>query len=800
MAIDKIFVKDISAIAITGKDAWNRPSPQPINVSVSLNTDFHEASVTDNLKYSINYAVLTRKISDYLRSHEHKNFKSLGNIAEAVSAIALDEKNGGGETAEVVVNSPKSEIRAESVEYRLVRSKSSNEAQSSSDVYKINKLRLLAIIGVFTFERLQKQIVDLDLAFKIAKDDPSLDFHTITADIVNFVETSNFKTVEALVFKIGQLAFQKYGKFGIESLDVTVAKPNAFSHVEGVGVSSTMKASNFANLPPIVVGSGDEADSSQKQFNMPVESDGVENYNGPHTAFIAVGSNTGDQVANISKALDLLKRYNIEVESTSSLYVSKPMYHLEQPDFINGVVKVKFSDHSPAQLLKFLKEIEYVHMSREKEFDNGPRSIDLDIVVYDNVVINTEDLTIPHKSVLERTFVLQPLCELVPPDQTHPISAETFHSHLEQLLGNSPDQSVQEDSKLLQIVPVAKRDPKSNILKFDQIDFQSPTLVMGILNMTPDSFSDGGKFLGQKLEQLVEEAAQMARNGAQIIDIGGVSTRPGSVEPSEEEELERVLPLVKAIRASGDAELAQCLISVDTYRATVAEQCLEAGADIINDISMGLYDERIFDVVAKYGCPYIMNHTRGTSQTMSKLTKYEANENDDIVEFVVDPTNVDKKDVSPTTPHLNNMLNGVSRELSVQILKSFKHGVRKWQIILDPGVGFAKNMEQNIAIVRNASIFKQYSIQVNQRVKDSPDLADSKYLSFNGMSVLVGTSRKRFLGTITGKTENATDRMMATAATVTSCIEQHVDIVRVHDVPQMKDVVLTSDAIYKNLY
>lgn len=121
------------------------------------------------------------------------------------------------------------------------------------------------------------------------------------------------------------------------------------------------------------------------------------------------------------------------------------------------------------------------------------------------------------------------------------------------------------------------------------------------------------------------------------MDIGGVSTRPGSVEPSVQEELDRLLPVVRAIRESSNNALSQCVISIDTYRAKIAEECLLAGADVINDISMGLYDDCMFDVVAKYGCPYIMNHTRGTPQTMSKLTTYESNTNEDIIEYLTDP-------------------------------------------------------------------------------------------------------------------------------------------------------------------
>lgn len=784
---DTVFTKDISCTAITGKDAWNRPTPQPITISLSFNTDFHKASELDNLKYSINYAVITRNVTEFMKSNEHLNFKSLGNIAQAISDIGLDQSRGGGSIVDVTIKSLKSEIRAESVEYKINRNTLGQPVPL--DIFQVNKLRLLTIIGVFTFERLQKQIVDVDLQFKIAPNS-NLYFHQIIADIVSYVESSNFKTVEALVSKIGQLTFQKYD--GVAEVVATVTKPNAFSHVEGVGVSSTMVKDNFKDMEPVKF--ENTIAQTNRAFNLPVKNEETEDYTGYHTAFIAFGSNTGNQVENITNSFELLQKYGITIEATSSLYISKPMYYLDQPDFFNGVIKVNFQNISPFQLLKILKDIEYKHLERKKDFDNGPRSIDLDIILYDDLQLNTENLIIPHKSMLERTFVLQPLCEVLPPDYIHPISAESLHSHLQQLINDKPQETVQESSDLLQFIPVSRLPVKDNILKFDQINHKSPTLIMGILNMTPDSFSDGGKHFGKELDNIVKQAEKLVSEGATIIDIGGVSTRPGSVEPTEEEELERVIPLIRAIRQSLNPDLLKVLISVDTYRSNVAEQSLLVGADIINDISMGKYDEKIFDVVAKYGCPYIMNHTRGSPKTMSKLTNYESNTNDDIIEYIIDPKlGHQELDLSP---EIKNLLNGISRELSLQMFKAMAKGVKKWQIILDPGIGFAKNLNQNLAVIRNASFFKKYSIQINERVDDVT--IKHKYLSFNGACVLVGTSRKKFLGTLTGN-EVPLDRVFGTGATVSACIEQNTDIVRVHDVKEMKDVVCISDAIYKNV-
>ena len=136
---DTVFTKEISCTAITGKDAWNRPTPQPITISLSFNTDFHKASELDNLKYSINYAVITRNVTEFMKSNEHLNFKSLGNIAQAISDIGLDQSRGGGSIVDVTIKSLKSEIRAESVEYKINRN--ILDQPIPLDIFQVNKLR-----------------------------------------------------------------------------------------------------------------------------------------------------------------------------------------------------------------------------------------------------------------------------------------------------------------------------------------------------------------------------------------------------------------------------------------------------------------------------------------------------------------------------------------------------------------------------------------------------------------------------------------------------------------------------------
>lgn len=762
---DKVFIQELAVTAVTGRDAWSKPSPQPITVSVGLQTDFHQASVTDNLKYSLNYAVISRNILEYMKLQEHRNFGSLGKIAEDVAEVVLDPKKHGGEHAEVVVKSTKSEIRANSIEYAIVRQRDATALVD--DHIKVNGLRLLTIIGVFTFEREQRQIVDIDIDMLVEPQNET-SVHQVVDDVVRYVENSNFKTVEALVNKIGQLVFQSHGS-GVRQVSVKVTKPNAITFTEGVGVVSDMTAVSFANVEPITFKEG----ALVLPFDLPTSSEEAASANTTHVAYIAFGSNEGDQLENINTALQLLEQHGVHVEATSLLYLSKPMYHKEQADFYNGVVKTT-TRHSPHELLKVLKQVEYQHLQRVKEFDNGPRSIDLDIVLYDEISINTADLTIPHKSMLERTFVLQPLCEVLDPEYVHPVLAEPVHDHLKQLWQAQPGSDLQESAALLVVVPVGR---SGRNLEFDMQQNTHRTLIMGILNTTPDSFSDGGQNYQLLDQEVQQKVLQLVEDGADIIDIGGVSTRPGSEAPSVEEEIQRVVPVVRAIRQSTNPKVAQVLLSIDTFRAQVAERSLKAGADIINDVSMGLQDSDIFDVVARFGCPYIASHTRGTFSNMNKHTIYESNTNEDIVEF----------SAVEGSQETANLVSSVGRELAAQITKAFAHGVRKWQIIADPGIGFAKTGRQNLALLSHTRSLRSYAVA---------NRAAGTFFTFSSVPVLIGASRKRFLGALVDQPV-AANRVFATGATVSAAIEQGTSMVRVHDVAHMHDVARVADAIYK---
>jgi len=264
------------------------------------------------------------------------------------------------------------------------------------------------------------------------------------------------------------------------------------------------------------------------------------------------------------------------------------------------------------------------------------------------------------------------------------------------------------------------------------------TLVMGVLNVTPDSFSDGGKY--DQPELAIERALAMELAGANLLDVGGESTRPGSEDTSASEELDRILPVLEGLRGR-----LKIPVSVDTRRSTIAELAIRAGAQIINDVSGLRNDARVAEVAAKYGVPLVLMHMRGEPGTMQR------------------------------GPFARDVMRDVARGLRESIAKARKAGVAKSQIILDPGIGFGKSYAQNYELLQ-----------------ELPQLAGLGY------PLLVGTSRKGFLGATLahdGKPAPPEERIWGTAATVTASILRGAHIVRVHDVTEMLQVARVADCV-----
>jgi dihydropteroate synthase len=269
------------------------------------------------------------------------------------------------------------------------------------------------------------------------------------------------------------------------------------------------------------------------------------------------------------------------------------------------------------------------------------------------------------------------------------------------------------------------------------------TYLMGVLNVTPDSFSDGGQF--NTLETALAQAHALAEAGADILDVGGQSTRPQAELISLDEELDRIMPVLQGLYAgtSGYPPLS-IPISVDTNRAAVAQAAIAAGAEVVNDISGGTFDPEMLPTVAKLGVPIVLMHIRGTPKTMQQLAHYD------------------------------DLMAELHRFLKQQVKQAIACGIDPDLIALDPGIGFAKTYDHNLEILRKL-----------------PQLRTM------GCPILIGTSRKRFIGHILNQPDPQ-QRVWGTAATCCAAIAGGADILRVHDVKEMRDVCRVADAIWRH--
>ena len=263
------------------------------------------------------------------------------------------------------------------------------------------------------------------------------------------------------------------------------------------------------------------------------------------------------------------------------------------------------------------------------------------------------------------------------------------------------------------------------------------TSIMGIINLTPDSFSDGGDM--HSMEKVLNQVKLFVSNGADVIDLGAQSTRPGAIEIGSKKEIKRLIPYLKKIRS----EFPEILISIDTFNSEVAYEALLNGANWINDVSGGRRDKEILDVVSEFSCPYVITHSRGNSQNMNKMSNY------------------------------NNLLKDIIVSLDSLTKKALKRNIQPDKIIWDPGIGFSKNTNQNIEILRNLDLFKNYNFPI-----------------------LIGASRKRFIGDILNEV-NPKYRDIGTLAISCLCSQLNIHLVRVHNVGINFQVLKVADKIYR---
>lgn len=325
----------------------------------------------------------------------------------------------------------------------------------------------------------------------------------------------------------------------------------------------------------------------------------------------------------------------------------------------------------------------------------------------------------------------------------------TFELHLKKLLAkeesNADGPSTRKSSMSTQVQLSSSLPPLS------PLDPNRKTQIMSIVNVTPDSFSDGGVNNTTDMTSLKATITTHLKDGAKIIDIGGQTSKPGAISITAEEEISRILPAIKVIKEITAAnEDYSCAISIDTYRADVAKTAIEAGAHMINDISAGLLDPDMLPMIAKLGCTYIMMHMRGNPSTMTN---------------------------AENTTYNGDLVQIIGSELLSRVQAAEAAGIRRWRMILDPGIGFAKTKDQNVELLRRFG-----------ELRDSPGL--------QGIPWVVGTSRKGFIGKTTG-VEEARERVLGTAVTMVAAIQGGADVIRVHDVKEMVEVQKMADALYR---
>ncbi|KAL5639783.1 hypothetical protein ACGC1H_006382 [Rhizoctonia solani] len=741
---DLIIVDGLSIHTTLGASHWPRPGVeqklQPLVLAITVPLSLAQSGTVDNLDESVSYGSIC-KVAEACASQKGK-FSSVESLSTGLAEACFGAFKSIHEV-QSVIEKRRALLHAKGAGVKSVRLREGTETQT----YFVRELELSTIIGLHPWERVDKQLVRINLEWTLAPTTTlpltGFDFRNLVAQVSDFTLASSYQTVESLAAAIAQVVLQA-GQH-IDEITVRVGKPSALMMADTAAVQITRNLSDFGLSGPAL--------GHALEYTLP---------EGQHVAILALGSNMGDRFVNIERGLRALEKEGIKIVDTSYLYETKAMYHEDQASFVNGVCAISTS-LSPTDLIALLKRVES-EVGRTPTFRNGPRVVDLDILFYDDISVNIIEgefpLQIPHPRIQEREFVLRPLCDIIPV-YTHPSEQKSVRGLLAAL---SPAE--QPMHRVMPLIPTAHPNASAKTQHPYWI-WGSKTYLMATLNTTPDSFSDGGDNLHTPDTPETSPALQYVRTslseGADILDIGGYSTRPGAAPVSPEAEIARVVPVVQAIREDG----IQVPISVDTFRGDVARAALLAGANWINDIRAGRGDypnspfpqpESMFAVAHEFGCSIVLMHSR--EQTI-----------DD-------------------TYYTSGTLDGVRQELGARVAAALESGIRRWNIIADPGYGFSKSVSGNLELVRNL-----------KRLVDPVEAGRA----LGNLPILAGTSRKSYLGLILAGSSGEQDgipvpakkREWATAAAVTACIQAGADVVRVHNVEAMRDVVTVADRIWR---
>ncbi|KAL4076755.1 Dihydropteroate synthase-like protein [Scleroderma yunnanense] len=748
----------------------------------------------DDIGYSIDYASVSSLLENRLPQIQYPA------LEELVASIFDLVFNHPGDIQQVRItaiqeNSP---LQPAIITYKATRTKS-GEIQIP-DEFILQDLRCMTLIGVHPHERTQKQPLFLDITVRRRmerKRSAHFLFCGLAISICTHSKSLNVSTLEAFALSVARHVLEFTNETNDE-VTVEVAKPMALAFAKSARISITRRQDDF-HLASASLRNQDSMQTKNTQTRSDL-----------HIVAIALGSNLGDRFANIETALRLLEvprtlleglddRAEISVINTSFMYETAPMYVTDQPRFANCACMIE-TNLQPVVLLSLLKKIEDV-VGRVPSIRNGPRAVDLDILLYDGSVIDTRpedsrrdlenligELVVPHPRMAEREFVLRPLNDMIP-DFVHPIYGKTVRTLLHDVVSKRPC----DDPPMLKVIPFPEYPCDSaptphglsstpSTTKYwivagtDTGGKPTPhkTRIMATLNVTPDSFSDGSRH--NTIPAALEYVTTSVKSYADIIDIGGYSTRPHAECISENEEINRVVPVIRAIRDQDNEDVRGVLISVDTFRCEVAEAAVRAGANCINDVYAFTGPDyplvqastehllKMRDLARRLCVPVILMHSRGDAGSNKEYGDYDG-----------------------------NLVRAIQSELGDKVDKIVRGrgGMRRWLIVVDPGFGFSKPVDAQYTLLRNiASI-----------------TADDHGNHLAGYPVLVGTSKKSFLGallqrpdlegTYKGRKTSPKERGWATAATVACAVQQGASVVRVHDVPEMRDVVAVASAIWR---
>eukprot|EP00924_Labyrinthula_sp_SR-Ha-C_P001541 maker-scaffold_18-snap-gene-1.1-mRNA-1 protein AED:0.01 eAED:0.01 QI:14/1/1/1/1/1/4/104/467 len=459
-------------------------------------------------------------------------------------------------------------------------------------------------------------------------------------------------------------------------------------------------------------------------------------------AVIALGSNVEKRSLYFSEFLQKIRKESrIKLKNTSYLYYSKPHLNTEQDNFVNAAVEVETS-FSPDELLSFLQ---FHEIGKNKTHRYSPRKLDLDILLFENDLVDNPQLQIPHPRIQERSFVLQPLLDLGYGTSLLPGTDMTFSDLARKISLKEDPTACTRSSELV--------TKYSDVPKLFENTFLCP-LLMGILNLTPDSFSDGGKYT--TLPGALTQSEKMIEQGAAIIDLGAESTRPQATPVSEYEEISRLKPFLNSFLQ----KKSKVGLSVDTFKPAVAQFTLENGVNMVNDVAgenrakngtcensyFGAGD--MYETVASSLAQICVMHNRGTPTTMDNQILYDS--------------------IDDVNQWLDNRVNCLVQE----------YYIPKWNIWVDPGIGFAKTMEQNLELLRHLD--KTYSVHEN---------------------VLLGTSRKRIVKYLVENPDATLEELdQATALTTLHGQYKGANIFRVHNIAASKTALKASSKLKELTY